>query len=95
MNKHRILITRATFDEVVTDLRRNFDVEMGGDDPCLPEELRRRAARADVLMVWGDRIDAALLDAAGVGDDVSVDDFRRYGSGRQLYNFHVDNAAAY
>ena len=64
MNKHRILITRATFDEVVTDLRRNFDVEMGGDDPCLPEELRRRAARADVLMVWGDRIDAALLDAA-------------------------------
>ena len=36
-----------------------------------------------------------LLDAAGVGDDVSVDDFRRYGSGRQLYNFHVDNAAAY
>ena len=37
----------------------------------------------------------ALLDAAGVGPEVSVEEFRRYGSGRQLYNFHVDNAAAY
>lgn len=36
-----------------------------------------------------------LLDAAGLGEDVSVDDFRRYGSARGLYNFHVDNAAAY
>ena len=35
-----------------------------------------------------------LLQAAGL-DDVSVDDFRRYGSARGLYNFHVDNAAAY
>lgn len=37
----------------------------------------------------------ALLDAAGVGDDVKVDEFKRYGSSRKLYNFHVDNAAAY
>lgn len=36
-----------------------------------------------------------LLDAAGVGAEVSVGEFRRYGSARQLYNFHVDNAAAY
>jgi glutamate synthase domain-containing protein 3 len=36
-----------------------------------------------------------LLDAAGVGAEVSVDAFRRYGSGRTLYHFHVDNAAAY
>ncbi len=36
-----------------------------------------------------------LLDAAGVGPEVSVDEFKRYGSARQLYNFHVDNAAAY
>jgi glutamate synthase domain-containing protein 3 len=34
-----------------------------------------------------------LLDAAGVEADVSR--FKRYGSGRQLYNFHVENAAAY
>jgi len=37
----------------------------------------------------------SLLDAAGIGPDVSVETFRRYGSARQLYNFHVDNAAAY
>ena len=28
-------------------------------------------------------------------DDVGVSEFRRYGSARQLYNFKVDNAAAY
>lgn len=36
----------------------------------------------------------ALLDQADAGD-VSVDAFKRYGSARTLYNFHVDNAAAY
>ncbi|WP_066556136.1 protein glxC [Croceicoccus bisphenolivorans] len=36
-----------------------------------------------------------LLQDAGVSEEVSVDEFRRYGSARQLYNFHVDNAAAY
>lgn len=37
----------------------------------------------------------ALLDAAGLGDEIDVNDFRRYGSSRALYNFHVDNADAY
>jgi methylamine---glutamate N-methyltransferase subunit B len=36
-----------------------------------------------------------LLDAAGVGDEVKAEEFKRYGSARNLYNFHVDNAAAY
>lgn len=36
-----------------------------------------------------------LLDAAGLGGSVDVAEFRRYGSARQLYNFHVDNASAY
>ncbi|MEX6726109.1 protein glxC [Parapedomonas caeni] len=36
----------------------------------------------------------ALLDAADLAD-VPTTAFRRYGSGRTLYNFHVDNAAAY
>jgi glutamate synthase domain-containing protein 3 len=34
-----------------------------------------------------------LLDAAGFTHDPN--DFTRYGSARQLYNFHVDNAGAY
>jgi glutamate synthase domain-containing protein 3 len=37
---------------------------------------------------------AGLLAAAGI-DDVDPGDFRRFGSARQLYNFKVDNAAAY
>ncbi len=36
-----------------------------------------------------------LLDDAGVGPDVKISDFRRYGSARQLYNFHTDNVGSY
>jgi len=36
-----------------------------------------------------------LLDSAGIDDGVRPEQFKRYGSGRTLYNFHVDNAAAY
>lgn len=35
-----------------------------------------------------------LLDLAGI-DDVEAEDFRRYGSARQLYNFHIDNVGSY
>lgn len=36
---------------------------------------------------------AELLQRAGIPEDPTT--FRRYGSARQLYNFHVDNAHAY
>jgi glutamate synthase domain-containing protein 3 len=36
----------------------------------------------------------ALLERAGL-DDLDPSGFRRYGSARRLYNFHVDNAGAY
>ena len=36
---------------------------------------------------------ASLLEVAEIDADVA--DFRRYGSARQLYNFKIDNAAAY
>ena len=36
-----------------------------------------------------------LLNAAGLNGEVSVDEFRRYGSARSLYHFHVDNATSY
>ncbi len=35
-----------------------------------------------------------LLARAGI-DDVDPAEFRRYGSARRLYNFHIDNAGAY
>lgn len=35
------------------------------------------------------------LKEAGVAHEIDVADFRRYGSARNLYHFHVDNAGAY
>ncbi|MFZ0693652.1 MAG: protein glxC [Alphaproteobacteria bacterium] len=36
-----------------------------------------------------------LLESAGIAGEVDVAAFRRYGSARNLYNFHVDHASAY
>lgn len=38
---------------------------------------------------------ASLLAAAGVGAEIRPDSFRRYGSARKLYNFHIDNLGSY
>ena len=36
-----------------------------------------------------------LLDAAGLNGPVDVGEFRRYGSARKLYHFHVENVGQY
>ncbi|MGA8653275.1 MAG: protein glxC [Xanthobacteraceae bacterium] len=36
-----------------------------------------------------------LLDAAGINGSVDVGEFRRYGSARKLYHFHVENVGQY
>jgi methylamine---glutamate N-methyltransferase subunit B len=36
-----------------------------------------------------------VLGRAGVNGQIDVSEFRRYGSARKLYNFHVDHAGAY
>lgn len=36
-----------------------------------------------------------LLDDAGLGGEVDVGEFKRYGSGRRLYHFHIDNLGSY
>ena len=54
---------------------------LGAD--CVEKELRAE----HVAQLRG------LLETAGIDADPS--DFRRYGSGRELYNFKVDNAGAY
>ena len=51
-----------------------------------------------VLFDWNNTLvqftwDDELLAAAGMAADPAG--FRRYGSARRLYNFHVDNASAY
>jgi glutamate synthase domain-containing protein 3 len=37
----------------------------------------------------------AKLAAAGLNGEIDIGSFRRYGSARTLYHFHVDNAGAY
>ena len=36
-----------------------------------------------------------LLEEAGLKGEVDPSEFRRYGSARQLYHFHMDNIGAY
>jgi glutamate synthase domain-containing protein 3 len=36
-----------------------------------------------------------LLDAGGIGGEIDVSEFKRYGSARRLYNFHIDNLGSY
>ena len=55
---------------------------LGAD--CVEKELREQ----HVAELRG------LLERAGL-DDLDPRAFRRYGSARRLYNFHVDNAGAY
>jgi len=54
---------------------------LGAD--CIEKEMRPE--HLEVL--------ADLLDRAGA--DARPEEFRRYGSARKLYNFDIDNAAAY
>jgi glutamate synthase domain-containing protein 3 len=36
-----------------------------------------------------------LMDAAGINGSIDVGEFRRYGSARSLYHFHIDNVGSY
>jgi lactate dehydrogenase-like 2-hydroxyacid dehydrogenase len=65
--KPKILVARATFDEIIASLRERFEVEHNQehDAPWSADELRRRLADKDGALVTGsDRVDAAIADAA-------------------------------
>jgi hypothetical protein len=36
-----------------------------------------------------------LLNSAGLNGGVDVNQFKRYGSARKLYRFHIDNVGSY
>jgi methylamine---glutamate N-methyltransferase subunit B len=36
-----------------------------------------------------------LMDCAGINGSIDVGEFRRYGSARKLYHFHIDNVGSY
>jgi len=59
-------------------------VESLGAD-CVEKEMRDEH-RAELF---------TLIEKAGEAHAVDVSEFRRYGSARSLYNFHIDNAGAY
>ncbi len=50
------------------------------------EEKEMRAEHKEALR--------GLLESAGISE-FSVDEFKRYGSARKLYNFNIDNASSY
>jgi methylamine---glutamate N-methyltransferase subunit B len=66
----------------------------------------RLFVRGSVKSLGADCIEKPLLDEhkqalqevlgrAGMNGQIDVSEFRRYGSARKLYNFHVDHAGAY
>lgn len=61
---------------------RGSVAKLGAD--CIEKEMR-----AEHFAQLG-----ALLSRAGF-DDLAPDVFRRYGSARRLYNFHLDNVGSY
>ena len=60
------------------------NVESLGAD-CIEKPLEERH-KADL---------AKLLTSAGFNGAVDPGSFRRYGSARKLYNFHIDNVGSY
>ena len=54
----------------------------------------QRAAATGIYDIRGFGAKRKLLDDAGVSG-VDVGEFKRYGSARNLYHFHVDNAGQY
>ena len=75
-------------------------VAVGAHVLLLEREARSRAREqpVDLEPLGGATLGLAelgsLLERAGL-DDVDAGDFRRYGSARRLYNFHVDHAGSY
>lgn len=65
--KPSVYVTRAIPDQTIADLREHFDVEVNPEDRALsPDELRQHVAgRAAVVTLLTDKVDGAVLDAAG------------------------------
>jgi glyoxylate/hydroxypyruvate/2-ketogluconate reductase len=64
--KTKVLVSRELFQETLDALAQHFDVATNqGDVPFTPEQYTRQLAdKVGVLVVGGDRIDAALIAAA-------------------------------
>lgn len=86
----KIYVTRGIPPETIEALRREHDVSVNEEDRALsPEELHRNVAGcAAVVSLLTDRIDGALLDAAGPGCRIVAN----YAVGTN--NFDIESANA-
>ena len=75
----RIEEDKSRFDRIV----RGKVKSLGAD--CIEKPMRDEHKRA----LHG------VLERAGFDGQIDPAEFRRYGSARKLYNFHVDHAGAY
>jgi gluconate 2-dehydrogenase len=66
MAKHKILVARAVFPEIIALLEQHFEVEHNQKDEPLPREhlLQKLRDKAGVFTTGGERIDAQLLENA-------------------------------
>jgi lactate dehydrogenase-like 2-hydroxyacid dehydrogenase len=64
--KEKVLVSRELFRETLDRLAQHFEVETNqGDVPLTPEQYTQKLVdKSGVLVVGGDRIDAALIAAA-------------------------------
>ncbi len=64
-SRPRVLVTRATFPDLLAKLQAAFDVEHNPDDTNWPREelIRRLQGKHGVMSTGSERIDAELLDA--------------------------------
>jgi lactate dehydrogenase-like 2-hydroxyacid dehydrogenase len=63
--KQKVLVTRMIFPDVIERLAQHFEVDVNREDNVFTrEELLARIADKDGALTIGDRIDAAVLDAA-------------------------------
>lgn len=83
-------------------------IVLGGAGEALGDSIyeARLFVRGPVASLGADCIEKEMRDehraflahhlaAAGLSGQVDPGEFRRYGSARQLYNFHIDNVGAY
>jgi methylamine---glutamate N-methyltransferase subunit B len=89
MAQKGVLVVCGDAGEALGDSLYEARLYVRGSVAGLGADCMEKKMREEHLAQLGE-----LLEQAGV-EDVRAAEFRRYGSARQLYNFHVDNAGAY
>lgn len=84
------LVVLGDAGEALGDSLYETRIFVRGEVKSLGADCVEKEMRAEHLTIL-----AGLLAKAGVDASVTPSAFKRYGSARQLYNFHVDNASAY